>query len=176
MRGANQLGILAAVTISAGALLGGPAAAADEIPADSAVATFEFDVISAKETTMPGTTGTGVPAVKCKTFQSTKTAKNIFGSTLFKFHQKVTWCFNGTKITSASSKAWADSIATGWRYHGIQSEKTSGGAGKGSYTAWRQSKFCLTVPGTGAGCTSEKRPWIEQKVTKTGGTSSDSGM
>ncbi|WP_431926271.1 hypothetical protein [Nonomuraea jabiensis] len=176
MRGAKQLGILAAVTIGASALLGGPAAAADEIPEGAAVASSEEDVISSKETTMPDTTGTGVPAIKCKTYQTTKTAKNAFGSTLFKFHQKVTWCYNGTKITSASSKAWADSLASGWSYKGIQSTETSGGAGKASYTAWRQSKFCLTVPGTGERCISEKRPWIEQKVTKTGGASSSSGM
>ncbi|NUP01799.1 MAG: hypothetical protein HOV97_09145 [Nonomuraea sp.] len=176
MRGAKHLGILAAVTIGAGALLGAPAAAADEIPQDAAVASSEMDVISSRETTTPGTTGTGVPATKCKTYETTKTAKNVFGSTLFKFHQKVTWCYNGSKITSASSKAWADSLASGWRYKGVQSTETSGGAGKASYTAWRQSMFCLTVPGTGERCISEKRPWIEQKVTKTGGTSSSSGM
>ncbi|SEH03540.1 hypothetical protein SAMN05444920_13843 [Nonomuraea solani] len=176
MRGAKRLSILSAITIGAGALLGVPAAAADEIPAEVAVTSSEVDSISAKETTTVGTTGTGVPAIKCRAYTTTKTAKNNFGSTMFKFHQKVTWCYNGKKITSASSKAWADSLAAGWNYKGLQSTETSGGAGKSSYTAWRQGKFCLVVPGTGERCISEKRPWIEQKVTKTGGHSSSTGM
>ncbi|MEU4542332.1 hypothetical protein [Nonomuraea dietziae] len=170
MRGARQLGILAVVTFSA-ALLGGPASA-DEIPEESALVGIETESITSKETTVDSP-DTSVPVVnKCKTTTRVGKGVNVYGNTLFKFHQKVSWCYNGKKITSVSSKAWADSTALLWTYKGIESEEISGGKGKTSYTAWRQGRFCYV---THLSCIKESLPWIEQKVTATGGVTNSNG-
>ncbi|MFG6196496.1 hypothetical protein [Nonomuraea sp. JJY05] len=165
MRGVRQLSVLAAA-ISVGALFAGPAAA-DEIPSESAIAGYEVGpTITTRETTMDIPNATGIPAPsKCKTQENTISGKNSLGQKLWTFHQKVRWCYNGSKVTHAESSGWATGLALGWTYKGVQSTETRGGAGQSAYHVKRTGKFCL-VPYVS--CAQEAYPWISHSATKSG--------
>ncbi|TMR91987.1 hypothetical protein [Nonomuraea basaltis] len=166
--------------------MGTAALADDQIPEDALIARYDTEVTTIKvtpeqvlaeanaagEVVDATPTGVGVPAIKCSGKQVHWAAYNGFGVRMVSFFQKLSWCYNGTKITTQTSSAWGEVYQPLWSWKGVQSTTKVGGVGWSYYTLTRQGKFCLQVNNA---CYQEWWPWIKQKGTATGGYSYDAG-
>jgi hypothetical protein len=103
-----------------------------------------------------------------------KQIKNVFGTVLAAYHQRVKWCYTGIpwapyaggKITWMDRGRWGTVNALGWDFEGHIG--AWGYGGKGDKVALRGTqgkfRFCPSV----AGCIQTKTPWIQHQVWGTG--------
>lgn len=113
--------------------------------------------------------------VRCQKVTGTVTAKNYYNQELWKFQQWVSWCFNGTKITSKDSGYNVSCCYTGWSFDGINSNNGDTSMYPQRFQKTRQGKFshCGYSP-WGSPCT-YKYPWVQTTVYGTGSYSNNGG-
>ena len=95
------------------------------------------------------------------------------GVWLWRYTQKIWWCYDGSKITAKIRDRWGETHAYGWEFVGHVGNSESGGVGQSSYYAWTQGHFRLCLPGLG--CIVHQYPWIWQRVYGNGNYEGDFG-
>jgi hypothetical protein len=111
----------------------------------------------------------------CRTKVAWIGAKNIIGTYLWKYFQKLGWCWNRGSVTSATPRCrgtWAEVYFPLWDFKGHIDCDSSGGVGQSFVRRWRQGKFQLCA----AYCVQTKTPWVNVRGTGTGGFSWSTGM
>jgi hypothetical protein len=121
----------------------------------------------------------GLPVLRAPTGCRTKVAwigaKNIIGTYLWKYFQKLGWCWNRRSVTSATPRCrgtWAEVYFPLWDFKSHVECDSSGGVGQSFVRRWRQGKFQLCA----AYCVQTKTPWVNVRGTGTGGFSWSAGM
>jgi hypothetical protein len=103
----------------------------------------------------------------CRTARAWIGLKNILGMYLWKYFQKLGWCWKGGSVTSATPRCegtWAEVYAPVWDFKGHIGCQYGGGVGQSFVRRWRQGKFqlCTTI------CIQTKTPWVNVRGTGTG--------
>ncbi|MFF5247195.1 hypothetical protein ACFY3V_23145 [Streptosporangium sp. NPDC000095] len=99
--------------------------------------------------------------------------KNRVGQWLWKYFQRMDYCRDGTRITSAHFYTrWAEVYMVGWSFKGHESLVSNGGRGSTQWRKRTQGVFCL-VPYLQ--CIQESHPWVDLTVFGNGATSSSGG-
>ncbi|MBN6054248.1 hypothetical protein JYK22_20065, partial [Nonomuraea sp. RK-328] len=112
-------------------------------------------------------------ASSCRTYTGWRGGKNGFGQFTWKYFQKMGWCYNGFRVTSAYWYVrWGETYLPGWTFRGHKQFVSGGGAGSTHWRRWTQGNFCL-VPALG--CVQEKNPWLDMTVYGNGGYAFSSG-
>jgi hypothetical protein len=112
---------------------------------------------------LPLKAGTG-----CRTKVAWIGIKNIFGSFLWKYFQKLGWCWKNGDVTTATPRCrgtWAEVYFPLWDFKGHIGCDSSGGVGQSFVRRWRQGKFQLCA----AYCVQTKTPWLNVRGSGTGG-------
>ena len=114
-------------------------------------------------------------ATGCRTKVAWIGIKNILGSILWKYFQKLGWCWKNGDVTSATPRCrgtWAEVYFPLWDFKGHIDCDSSGGVGQSFVRRWRQGKFQLCA----AYCVQTKTPWVNVRGSATGGFSYGAGM
>ena len=114
---------------------------------------------------IPAGSGDTVAAAACRYVTVSRWAENVFGSTLWKYFQRIDWCYNGSSVTSVSRRRWGETYWPGWSFKGHTGNQTSGGVGWTGYQAWTQGHFCLA---SYFDCVQDRYPWIDITVWRNG--------
>jgi hypothetical protein len=101
----------------------------------------------------------------CWWAQVWRSGKNLFGSTLWKYFQRIEWCSNGSYITSKTRIRWGETYFPGWSFKGHIGSTTGGGVGYTYYRARTQGHFCLI---SYFSCVQDAYPWIDMTVYRNG--------
>jgi hypothetical protein len=113
--------------------------------------------------------------IGCRTKVAWVGIKNVFGTFLWKYFQKLGWCWKNGEITSATPRCrgtWAEVYFPLWDFKGHIDCDSSGGVGQSFVRRWRQGKFQLCA----AWCVQTKTPWLNVRGSGTGGFSAAWGM
>jgi len=89
--------------------------------------------------------------------------KNVTGMTLFKYTQRIDWCYDGSKITSKFRTRYGTVYMPFWKFNDHIGNQEQGGEGHRSYRAWTQGEFSLCLGGN-IGCIQHVYPWIDMTV------------
>ena len=82
------------------------------------------------------------------TFTVTMNHKNIYGMTLCRYIQEITWRYDGIYITTSPQCVMVGTTAMlGWVYNGVTSSDEWGGQGDTEYRAYSQGSFTLNIGG-----------------------------
>ena len=111
----------------------------------------------------------------CRTKVAWIGLKNIFGSFLWKYFQKLGWCWNRGQVTSATPRCrgtWSEVYFPLWDFKGHIGCDYGGGVGQSFVRRWRQGKFQLCA----AYCVQTKTPWVNVRGTGSGGFSWSASM
>ena len=136
------------------------AAAATAVPADATVES------SGVQPAAPAI-GQSTTASGCwYGFTVQRYGKNIFGSKLWAYFQRLDWCGDGYYIYWHARYRWGEVYFPGWSFEGHIGNNTSGGNGYHSWTAWTQGHFCLAKYFS---CVQNAYPWISMTVYGGGG-------
>jgi hypothetical protein len=114
-------------------------------------------------------------ALGCRTKVAWVGIKNVFGTFLWKYFQKLGWCWKKGEITSATPRCrgtWAEVYFPLWDFKGHIDCDSSGGLGQSFVRRWRQGKFQLCA----AWCVQTKTPWLNVRGSGTGVFSAAWGM
>lgn len=118
-----------------------------------------------------------VAGAGCRRVVGAITGKNLIGQALWKFTQKVEWCWNAahTKITYRWQRATGAAYYAGWDYEGIMAGARANGTGV-PYKVYNQGKFqqCLPLP-WGETCPWKAYPWHEWTMRANGTISGEGG-
>ncbi len=102
----------------------------------------------------------------------TYTMTNIFGMVLWKYNLDVTWCWDGTNVTSHSFNRYPSEVALFWQFVSHIGLTETGGDGQSYYQVWTQGFFQLCFPYCGV---QSVYPWIRITVYGAGGASGTMG-
>lgn len=111
----------------------------------------------------------------CRTKVTWIGLKNIWGSFVWKYFQKLGWCWKRGNVTSATPRCrgtWAEVYFPLWDFKGHIDCDSSGGVGQSFVRRWRQGKFQLCT----AYCLQTKTPWINVRGTGSGSFSWGAAM
>lgn len=111
----------------------------------------------------------------CRTKVAWVGIKNIVGSFLWKYFQRLGWCWKNGEVTSATPRCrgtWAEVYFPLWDFKGHIGCDSSGGVGQSFVRRWRQGKFQLCA----AYCFQTKTPWLNVRGSGTGGFTYGYGM
>jgi hypothetical protein len=103
----------------------------------------------------------------CRTKVAWIGLKNIVGTVLWKYFQKLGWCWKNGKVTSATPRCrgtWAEIYFPLWDFKGHIECESSGGVGQSFVRRWRQGKFQLCA----AYCVQTRTPWVNVRGSGTG--------
>lgn len=107
-----------------------------------------------------------VLALSCWTWTVSVRATNIFGSTLWRYFQRIYWCRDGYRVWYPSvQRRWGEVYWPGWEYKGVIDRWSYGGHGYTYWTVGSQSHFCLIAYFS---CVQNRYPWLEQTVRGSG--------
>jgi hypothetical protein len=109
----------------------------------------------------------------CLSYSLGKAYKNALGMFVLQYTQQITWCFNGSKITSVSHQHIPTVYFPLYKFNGIIGDNHSGGVGYSSFHAFSQASFCETAPLIG--CVWYVYPWVDQTVYGNGNYSGSAG-
>ncbi|NUR86195.1 MAG: hypothetical protein HOY71_19110 [Nonomuraea sp.] len=116
---------------------------------------------------------TEIMASSCWIYTGYRGGKNRVGQWLWKYFQRMDYCHNGSRITSAHFYTrWAEVYMVGWSFKGNESVVTNGGRGATQWRKRTQGVFCL-VPYLS--CIQESRPWVDMTVFGNGARSFSAG-
>jgi hypothetical protein len=137
---------------------------------------FEDEVTVEEDTcaAAPGVIDTSAACfgVSCKSVRVARVHRGAFGRVLWKYHQRQSWCYDGTRITSLSGwRRWPEILDLSWDFEGHVGRTTAGGVGKWHYGTWTQGHFALC----GRRCTSHEYPWVHIDVYGDGSWSGRTG-
>jgi hypothetical protein len=111
----------------------------------------------------------------CRTKVAWIGSKNILGTYLWKYFQKLGWCWNRGRVTTATPRCrgtWSEVYFPLWDFKGHIGCDYSGGVGQSFVRRWRQGKFQLCA----AYCVQTKTPWVNVRGTGSGVFSWSAGM
>jgi hypothetical protein len=114
-------------------------------------------------------------AVGCRTKVAWIGLKNMLGTFLWKYFQKLGWCWKRGEVTTATPRCrgtWAEVYFPLWDFKGHIGCDSSGGVGQSFVRRWRQGKFQLCA----AWCIQTKTPWVNVRGSGTGVFSASYGM
>jgi hypothetical protein len=115
------------------------------------------------------------PGAGCRTKVVWIGIKNVLGSMLWKYFQKLGWCWRNGDVTTATPRCrgtWAEIYFPLWDFKGHIGCDSSGGVGQAFVRRWRQGKFQLCA----AYCVQTKTPWVNVRGSGTGVFSWATGM
>ena len=157
-------------------IAGAAVALAGAVPAAPSAHGFENEV-SVEEETCAAAQGvadssSGCAGVSCKSVRIARVYRGAFGRILWKYHQRQSWCYDGTKVTALYDwHRWPEVVDLRWTFKGHVARTTSGGVGKSHYGTWTQGHFALC----GRLCTSHEYPWVDLDVYGDGSWSGRTG-
>lgn len=108
----------------------------------------------------------------CKEVEVWYTAQNTVDGDLWSYHQEVTWCYDGSIVTSTNRQRWGETHTVGWSFDGNIGSNEQGGVGSTFYESWTQGEFSLCLGGN-IGCVQYSYPWVEATVYNDGSYDSD---
>ncbi len=131
------------------------------------------ELINGKKVDRPvKNSGDMVAAAGCWYVTWSRWYNNIFGMRLVTYYQRMDWCGSSGRITSWSRNRYGTASAPGWAFKGNIGSQVTGGNGSSYVRSWTQGHFCLAEYFS---CVQNKYPWIDMRVTPTGGVSGDTG-
>lgn len=114
-----------------------------------------------------------IMASSCWIWTGYRGGKNRVGQWLWKYFQRMDYCRNGSRITSAHFYTrWAEVYMVGWSFKGHESLVSNGGRGSTQWRKRTQGVFCL-VPYLS--CIQESHPWVDMTVFGNGARSFSAG-
>ncbi|GGO62692.1 hypothetical protein [Nonomuraea cavernae] len=114
-----------------------------------------------------------IMASSCWIWTAYRGGKNRVGQWLWKYFQRMDYCRDGSRITSAHwYTRWAEVYMVGWSFKGHESLTSNGGRGSTQWRKRTQGVFCL-VPYVS--CIQESHPWVDMTVYGNGGSSFSAG-
>lgn len=137
------------------------------VSATTSVSAADYtSALASAGTTLSTEQQASLASLSCWTWTVWRYAKNLIGSTLWKYFQKIYWCRNGYRVYYPSvQRRWGEVYWPGWSYKGVISRWSYGGSG---YTYWQvgsQAHFCLIQYFS---CVQNRYPWVEQIVRGNG--------
>lgn len=92
-------------------------------------------------------------ATRCWTWTWGRVGRNVFGVTVWEFHQQIDWCGDGTKITNTPfRRVYPAKLALWWSYEGLVASTTAGGKGSATYRSYVMGHMRYRPP----------TPWLNQ--------------
>ncbi|GGT12250.1 hypothetical protein ACFFV7_49665 [Nonomuraea spiralis] len=123
-------------------------------------------IVSAEERTQ-------ILASSCWIYTGYRGGKNRVGQWLWKYFQRMDYCRDGSRITSAHFYVrWAEVYMVGWSFKNHESLVSNGGRGSAQWRKRTQGVFCL-VPYVS--CIQESHPWVDMTVYGNGAKSFSAG-
>lgn len=107
----------------------------------------------------------------CLTYTLGVNGYSLAGIKIWSYAWNISWCYNGTTITSVSKwrTVWAN---YGWSFKGDIAENHTGGVNKSFYWHYAQGDFCFIETYT---CVTHSYPWVDQTVFGNGTYSGNVG-
>lgn len=153
-----------AAIIAIASVVGQPATPADAGSGDLAgrVAKIHYGTVSLTGTGTGGLTAFTVTDSGCRDWTASVWATNYFGSKIWEYFQEISWCWDGSQITSLYRNRWGAAYIEFWQFQGHIGNSESGGVYQWSYRAWTQGQFghCPPIPG----CYEWRYPWLDMTV------------
>ncbi|MGH3042704.1 MAG: hypothetical protein ACRDNG_13380, partial [Gaiellaceae bacterium] len=123
-------------------------ALASAVPATVSAQAFEDEVTTGDEACAAAlglsASSAACLGVSCKWVRVARVYRGAFGRVLWKYHQRQSWCYDGTRITSLSDwRRWPEVADLSWDFKGHVGRTTAGGVGKWHYGTWTQGHFAL---------------------------------
>ena len=151
-------------------------ALAGTVPATVSAQGFEHEMTVEKETCAAALSvadsSTACVGESCKSVRVARVYRGPFGRVLWRYHQRQSWCYDGTRITALYDwRRWPEVADLSWDFQGHVGRTTVGGVGKWHYGTWTQGHFALC----GRSCTSHKYPWVDIDVYGDGSWSGKTG-
>lgn len=106
----------------------------------------------------------------CWTRWARRNYDSIFGYNYFRYYEQISWCGNGSVLTSFYRDRWPEVNWIAWTFQGNIGSDCSlehcNGRGSGSYStnAYTQGQFAVCA----AWCAEYKYPWVNISVTAAG--------
>ncbi|MFG3437639.1 hypothetical protein ACGF0J_10390 [Nonomuraea sp. NPDC047897] len=114
-----------------------------------------------------------IMASSCWIWTGYRGGKNRAGQWLWKYFQRMDYCRDGVRITSAHFyHRWPEVYMVGWTFKNHESLATNGGRGSTQWRKRTQGVFCL-VPYLS--CIQESHPWVDMTVFGNGAKSFSAG-
>ena len=108
-------------------------------------------------------------AYGCRTVSASVAGKNIFGVVHWRYTQRISWCYDGFRITSVSRTVLPEVYTLFWAFKGNVQNWTVGGRGSTSFRGFAQGYFALCA--ALVECVQHSYPWIDITVRGNGGYS-----
>jgi hypothetical protein len=109
--------------------------------------------------------------VRCKSLTGWRRKTNGMYITLWKYFLRIDWCYDGNRITSLTSRRWAEIYKPFWEFSGHVGWSASGGVGSVQAMRWTQGKFRLCFEW----CAATYLPWVELRVNARGEWARETG-
>ena len=104
----------------------------------------------------------------CKSLTNGVNFYNNLNQLVWRYSQKVNWCYDGTYITSLSHTKTATVYNSTWSYLGLVGHLHNGTVGWRDYRAYSVARFYCV-------CVANVYPWVDQAVYGNGGYSGQAG-
>lgn len=98
----------------------------------------------------------------CKALTNGVNMYNAFGSLVWSYSWKITWCYDGSKITSLTPQRIVNIYDAGYSFQGDITSNTSGGVNQWSDYQYKQGDMCYID--YGINCAWHTYPSVEQTV------------
>lgn len=105
----------------------------------------------------------------CKALTNGVNMYNALGNLVWSYSWKITWCYDGLKITSLTPQRIVNIYAPGYSFQGDITSNTSGGVNQWSYYQYKQGDMCFID--YGSNCAWHTYPSVEQTVYGNGNSS-----
>lgn len=105
----------------------------------------------------------------CKALTNGVNMYNSFGDLVWSYSWKISWCYDGSKITSLTPLRIVNIYAAGYSFKGDISSTISGGVNQWSYNQYKQGDICYID--YGINCAWHTYPSVEQTVYGNGNSS-----
>lgn len=157
--------VTAFVTLGVGQANAAEPASPDATPEGTYVSGFTVENSAAESSTLRSSTLLGTATASCKTVYAWRGFWLwIIQTYAWKYFLRISWCYNGSKITSLGYTRWGEVYVPTWDFKGHIGFSASGGVGSWSARRWTQGKFqqCAEF------CVQTKTPWVELLVRANG--------
>lgn len=139
----------------------GRAAMWENLPQETREAVLQYSMVARIEAEE---VADEVTAFGCDTKHVYARGISYLGTVLWEYHEQISWCFDGTYVTSGNYLSWANLIHPLWQFLGHVGQYQNGGAGYTYYEAFTQGSFALCL----GGCIDHKYPWVQMLGFGTG--------
>lgn len=115
-----------------------------------------------------GTDEDWFPNSTCRQIRAYRQFKTWWGHVVWRYYQRVYWCWNGNIVTSLVRDRWPDTRCCFWQFFGHVSSNCSGQCTERTGHAWENVQTVGSYRHCAAWCTREINPGVSISVSGVG--------